>query len=1232
MAGRGEYVLAMHDFEPANGNSTCLAFRAGQVIHVLNRDDTGWWDGELEGRRGWFPSNYVKAGRRRKVRAAPVRAAADGAQRTTSSDSGSGSDAESCPRVMVSLYHALLVLNRSVHAARVSHYQPSTACVISSVRTVLTATDCLHKTAPALARFPHLARARSDVLQELGRLVAISKKASADVPDDERAWLAEDMLRHGDAVFACCKRYVEVAVSCGVHVADRRPQPPPEPEPPRSASASSTSSFSSNSPSSSAPRFPTGHVPSAPLLSALRTTHDHLLSIIAAFIGHVHSHSRASHASSKGHLIEMTRETVDKVRQVLTIVGAVCDHPALVGPERVILSAAKDALYASTTVLVDAVKRMLAPAPPGTVREEDEKAGAVQAATGTLRAGGDCVTAVRSCLTRRAGEGNASGALVFEVPDAPPSVSDHARTVSSASASGSEAEAYGSYRRGGARSAGGMERASVYSRTGGTDEGWGRRAGAEEWKRMSRSDASTSADEGTPQRSVQGSVRSRQEFAQSGPEPQLAPEVTAEPGEREQEQEPVVLVSGASSVVTSYGAQSLFERARESVDTGPTSIGEARPVELGVEREGEGEWGAKEGHDHHIGGSYNAHVEASYDGRAGEAGQYDPAEDSDDDDVDTESLMVEPPTMVIRLPEEDEEGQDGDEDGAELVDPQKTPMPVHAFPLEVDLREKERPGSGETEQLFSTEQFRESSSERLPSYSSERLPSSSSTQLNATDKSLPAVPPPIPISPGVDWLAAQTIDPRDVVHNNEGVLIGATLEVLVEKMTAPDHSPDPKFAATFYLAFRLFTTPLELVHTLHRRWDMRPPPGATFTEAEHERWVQTKLDPVRLRVYNCIKTWLDAHWQPAADGVVLGALKEFVSATAASMNARVVQRVVDLLTQREPSSTKDSGAGGLVIGTSRPMVRVRSAERIRIKGQPNVSAPTPVLSKSLFALLKSSSFGSINIVDFDALELARQFTIMESKLYCQILPEEVLDVGGGAGGVRGESVRAMSTLSTAITGWVTEVILDEHDTKKRTGLLKFFIKIADQCDLLNNFSTLRSILAALDSSTISRLSKTWMGLSAKNKARVENLRKLTDHTRNHYEYRARLRGVHGPGVPFLGLYLTDVTFCREGNPDKRVSPYDSSRTLLNFDKYRRLAAIAEDVKRFQLHYNLMEVPEVQKYLEFSFEKAKKNGNDLHDLYRRSLLVEPRQPADNMEHKTGTMKSSELFGWASRDKS
>ncbi|TFY75103.1 hypothetical protein EWM64_g8909 [Hericium alpestre] len=56
-----EYVLAMHDFIPEQKNATCLGFRAGQVIHVLNRDTSGWWDGELDGKRGWFPSNYVNS-------------------------------------------------------------------------------------------------------------------------------------------------------------------------------------------------------------------------------------------------------------------------------------------------------------------------------------------------------------------------------------------------------------------------------------------------------------------------------------------------------------------------------------------------------------------------------------------------------------------------------------------------------------------------------------------------------------------------------------------------------------------------------------------------------------------------------------------------------------------------------------------------------------------------------------------------------------------------------------------------------------------------------------------------------------------------------------------------------------------------------------------------------------------------------------------------------------------
>lgn len=44
---------------------------------------------------------------------------------------------------------------------------------------------------------------------------------------------------------------------------------------------------------------------------------------------------------------------------------------------------------------------------------------------------------------------------------------------------------------------------------------------------------------------------------------------------------------------------------------------------------------------------------------------------------------------------------------------------------------------------------------------------------------------------------------------------------------------------------------------------------------------------------------------------------------------------------------------------------------------------------------------------------------------------------------------------------------------------------------------------------------------------------------------------------FLGLYLTDVTFCREGNQSYRVSPRNPNKKLINFNKYHKLARIVQ---------------------------------------------------------------------------
>jgi len=53
-------VRALYDFEPETPQD--LGFRAGDVIQVTSKPhpDSEWWEGEIDGRRGIFPSNYVE--------------------------------------------------------------------------------------------------------------------------------------------------------------------------------------------------------------------------------------------------------------------------------------------------------------------------------------------------------------------------------------------------------------------------------------------------------------------------------------------------------------------------------------------------------------------------------------------------------------------------------------------------------------------------------------------------------------------------------------------------------------------------------------------------------------------------------------------------------------------------------------------------------------------------------------------------------------------------------------------------------------------------------------------------------------------------------------------------------------------------------------------------------------------------------------------------------------------
>lgn len=53
-----KYVRALYDYEA--DDRTSLSFHEGDVIEVITQLESGWWDGVINGVRGWFPSNYCQ--------------------------------------------------------------------------------------------------------------------------------------------------------------------------------------------------------------------------------------------------------------------------------------------------------------------------------------------------------------------------------------------------------------------------------------------------------------------------------------------------------------------------------------------------------------------------------------------------------------------------------------------------------------------------------------------------------------------------------------------------------------------------------------------------------------------------------------------------------------------------------------------------------------------------------------------------------------------------------------------------------------------------------------------------------------------------------------------------------------------------------------------------------------------------------------------------------------------
>ncbi|KAF3928893.1 hypothetical protein AA313_de0200273 [Arthrobotrys entomopaga] len=438
---------------------------------------------------------------------------------------------------------------------------------------------------------------------------------------------------------------------------------------------------------------------------------------------------------------------------------------------------------------------------------------------------------------------------------------------------------------------------------------------------------------------------------------------------------------------------------------------------------------------------------------------------------------------------------------------------------------------------------------------------------------------PVEAGPEPDpWFLASDIEDESEIQyaDNKASIRGGKLELLVVNLTRHD-SMDADFNNTFLLTYKSFTTATQLFDLLTDRFNLQPPNN--LTAAEYKMWAERKQKPIRLRVLNILKSWFENYWMEPkgeAETEILNRVLGFAESVMAPSfpGANVLIKLLKMRLQgRDPQ-----------------------IERVMIKT--DGAKPPPIYPKNMRKL---------KFLDIDPLEFARQLTIIESRAYTKIRATECLGKvwskpsPSDSSPDPAENVKAMILNSNQLTNWVAEMILNQPEVKKRVVVIKHFISVAEKCRFLNNFSTLTAIISALSTSPIHRLKRTWEQVPTRTIGILESMRTLMGTTRNFGDYREMLHLVNPPCVPFLGVYLTDLTFIEDGNPDE-IKGTD----LINFAKRAKTAEVIREIQQYQsVPYALEAVEPLQQYILSNMAAAK----DVHEMYEVSIQIEPRERED-----------------------
>lgn len=247
---------------------------------------------------------------------------------------------------------------------------------------------------------------------------------------------------------------------------------------------------------------------------------------------------------------------------------------------------------------------------------------------------------------------------------------------------------------------------------------------------------------------------------------------------------------------------------------------------------------------------------------------------------------------------------------------------------------------------------------------------------------------------------------------------GGSLLALVEQLTRHDKL-DANFNNTFLLTYRSFTTARELFEMLVKRFSIQPPEG--LTQSEYEMWRDGKQKLIRFRVVNILKNWFDNFWMEDQ-----------------SEETKQLIRDVYNFAKDTVKSTETPGSAPLMAVLDQRLNGKEATGRRMIQTV-NQNTPAPIMPKNM----KKLKFLDIDVTEFarqlTIIESRLYGKIKPTECLNKTWQKKVAEGEPEPA----PNVKALILHSNQMTNWVAEMILSQTDVRKRVVVIKHFVAVAD---------------------------------------------------------------------------------------------------------------------------------------------------------------------------------------------